>query len=66
MSECLAPKSLVNCNCTYTACDKRGNCCKCVTYHREHNQFPACFFSAAMERTHDRSFAALARDRGLL
>jgi len=27
-------------------------------------EFPACFFSAAAEKTYDRSFSALAKDRG--
>jgi hypothetical protein len=66
MSECLAPKSLVKCNCTYVTCDKRGNCCKCVSFHNDRGEFPACFFSATAERTYDRSFACLVRDRGLL
>jgi len=66
MSDCLAPKSLVLCSCSYTACDKRGNCCKCVVYHRDRGELPGCFFSEAAERTFDRSFASLAKDRGLL
>lgn len=54
-----------NCACTYTACARRGNCCQCVAYHRGSDQFPACFFSAATERSHDRSFKMLLKDRGL-
>ena len=50
------------CNCTYD-CSKKGHCCECLAYHRGMNQFPACFFSARAEKTYDRSFAALVRDR---
>ena len=66
MSDCLAPKSLAKCTCTYTACDKRGNCCKCVAFHRDLGEIPGCFFTPSAERSYDRSFAALAKDRGLL
>lgn len=62
--ECISSRSLQHCTCTYTACDKRGNCCKCVTYHRSRGEIPGCFFSAAAERTYDRSLARLCRDRG--
>ena len=50
------------CPCTYP-CERRGNCCACVAYHREVNEFPACFFTLAAERSHDRSFARLVQDR---
>jgi hypothetical protein len=53
---------LEGCNCTY-ACSKKGKCCECVTYHRGMGEFPACFFGAKAEKTYDRSFAALARER---
>jgi len=62
--ECIAPGNVKNCACTYTACDKRGNCCKCVDYHRRKNEIPGCFFTAAGERTWDRSFANFVKDRG--
>ena len=52
----------IECNCTYS-CGKHGKCCECVEYHRRSGEFPACFFSAASEKTWDRSFAELARDR---
>lgn len=48
-------KNLANCNCTYEACSKRGNCCECVAFHRKSNQIPACFFNAEEEATYDRS-----------
>ncbi len=50
------------CACTYP-CERRGNCCACVAYHRREDQFPACFFSPAAERGYDRSFARLVQDR---
>lgn len=63
MSECAQKtKNLKDCNCTYS-CSKKGNCCACLSYHRDMGQFPACFFSARAEAAYDRSFAALVRDR---
>lgn len=50
------------CACTY-ACDKRGNCCACVGFHAPQGEFPACFFSPDAERSYDRSFARLLKDR---
>ena len=50
------------CPCTYS-CDKNGKCCSCISYHLRSGQFPACFFSKEAEKTYDRSFAALIRDR---
>ena len=54
--------STMKCPCTYS-CGKRGKCCECVAYHRRSGEFPACFFSEKAERSYDRSFAALVRDR---
>ncbi len=51
-----------SCNCTYD-CSKKGRCCECLAFHRGMNEFPACLFSARAEKTYDRSFAALVRDR---
>ena len=63
MTECPQKSShLKECNCTYD-CSKKGLCCECISYHRGMGQFPACFFSARAEKTYDRSFAALVRDR---
>ncbi|HNX76782.1 MAG TPA: hypothetical protein PLM07_17105 [Candidatus Rifleibacterium sp.] len=45
------------CACTYS-CEKRHKCCECVAYHRKMRQIPGCFFSAAGEKTYDRSYAA--------
>jgi hypothetical protein len=55
-------KNLEMCTCTYS-CNKRGNCCECVAYHRKSNQIPGCFFSKEGEATYDRSIAALAREQ---
>ncbi len=63
MAQCTAAKIAETCACTYS-CSKRGKCCECVTYHNSMKEFPACFFSAKMEKTYDRSFEALCRDRG--
>lgn len=57
--------NIQSCTCTYP-CDKRGNCCECVAYHRGKGQVPGCFFSKAGEATYDRSVAALARDHGVV
>jgi len=53
----------MKCPCTYD-CSKQGHCCACIAYHLRVGEFPACFFSAAAEKTYDRSFAALEKDRG--
>jgi hypothetical protein len=63
MNECVASRTLEHCTCTYLSCDKRGHCCKCVAYHNRKGEIPGCFFSTEAERTYDRSFARLARDR---
>lgn len=61
--ECISTRTLEHCTCTYTSCDKRGNCCKCVLYHREKGQIPGCFFSLEGERTYDRSLRNFIKDR---
>jgi len=58
---CETNKSM-NCPCTYS-CDRHGKCCACVAYHTRDGEFPACFFSKAAEKTYDRSFRALCKDR---
>ena len=57
--------NIQNCTCTYP-CDKRGNCCECVAYHRGKGQVPGCFFSKEGEATYDRSIKALARDHSII
>ena len=52
----------IKCNCTYS-CSKHGKCCECVAYHRGSGEFRACFFSDKAEKTYDRSFSALIKDR---
>ena len=52
----------MKCPCTYN-CGNRWKCCACVANHVGAGEFPACFFSKEMERTYDRSFNALRRDR---
>ena len=48
-------KNLVNCNCSYDPCSRKGICCECIAYHRSNKELPACFFSNEIERTYDRS-----------
>jgi hypothetical protein len=56
-------KNLEGCNCTYEPCSRKGRCCECVRYHVTMKQLPACAFSAAAERTFDRSFAKFVEDQ---
>jgi len=51
------------CSCTYPGCPRHGVCCECIAYHNRAGEFPGCFFSEAGERTYDRSFENLVRDR---
>ena len=44
----------IECNCTYS-CEKKGLCCKCISYHRNRGELPACYFPDNIERTYDRS-----------
>lgn len=44
-----------SCPCTYMSCERRGNCCACVAYHRDKNQMVACYFTPELERTYDRA-----------
>ena len=50
------------CACTYS-CGKRQKCCECVAYHRNMGEIPGCFFSAAGEKTYDRSIQAFIKDK---
>ncbi len=61
--ECISSKTIEHCTCTYTSCDKRGNCCRCVLYHRQKGQIPGCFFTAKGERAYDRSLENFMKDR---
>ncbi len=51
------------CTCSFS-CGRHGECWGCVAYHIKNNNFPACFFTPAAERTGDRSLSALIKDRG--
>ena len=62
--ECVSSGPASHCSCTYTACDKRGNCCKCVIFHRDRDEIPGCFFTSAGERRYDRSKRNFVRDCG--
>jgi hypothetical protein len=55
--ECKKEQNLKNCNCSYD-CKKKGICCECIKYHREHNELPACYFDSTTEKTYDRSVKA--------
>lgn len=61
--DCKKPKNLAACNCTYEPCPRKGLCCQCLAYHRDHGELPACFFSEQAEKTFDRSIAAFLRDQ---
>lgn len=61
--ECKKDENKVECSCTALSCSKRGVCCDCVKYHRERQEIPGCFFSAAAERTWDRSVANFVRNQ---
>jgi hypothetical protein len=64
MSGCDNKKKSGSCSCTYPSCSRHGKCCECVAYHRASEEIPGCFFSAAAERTYDRSIEAFTKDRG--
>jgi len=53
--ECKMEKNNPHCNCTYEPCSRKGKCCDCLHYHREHDELPACFFNREQERTYNRS-----------
>ena len=56
MSDCPnLEENLKNCNCTYTACGKRGKCCECLRSHLRAGELPGCCFPPEVEKTYDRS-----------
>jgi len=63
MKACSSEKNAKSCNCTYP-CPRKGLCCECLAYHRDIGELPACYFSAAAERTYDRSVENYLRSRG--
>ena len=57
MADCANLKAnLNNCNCTWSGCPRKGQCCECLQYHLAHEELPACCFPTEVERTYDRSF----------
>ena len=56
-------KNKAECPCTYP-CDKKGYCCECIRHHREKGELPACYFSAEVEKTYDRSIKKFIEERG--
>lgn len=62
MVECSIEENKKQCNCTYS-CSKKGLCCKCISYHRNRNELPACYFSAEDEKTYDRSIENFMRNK---
>jgi len=55
--ECQIEVNKAKCTCTYEPCERKGNCCKCVSYHRALDELPGCFFPPEIEMTYDRSIA---------
>lgn len=53
--ECKKEKNMINCNCSYEPCSRKGLCCECIEYHLKSNEMPACFFPDDVEKTYDRS-----------
>ena len=54
--ECKKEDNLINCNCSYDPCSRKGICCECIRYHVKSRQLPGCCFPDAAEKTYDRSF----------
>jgi hypothetical protein len=59
--ECNREKNLEICNCTYDPCDRKGYCCRCISYHLKMRELPGCCFPSGAESTYDRSFEHFAR-----
>lgn len=55
--------NLKDCGCTYPSCEKKGQCCECIRFHRERGELPGCLFPAEAERTYDRSVENLVSSR---
>jgi len=53
--DCNTTKNKKTCACTYEPCERKGNCCACVRYHRARGELTACFFPRDIEATYDRS-----------
>ncbi len=62
MADCKNFESnMARCNCSYEPCSRKGHCCECIAYHQRNGELPACYFPDSVERTYDRSVAALVR-----
>jgi hypothetical protein len=60
-SQCQPTKNMQECNCSYVPCERKGQCCECLRYHRALGELPACVFPDDVERSFDRSYACFAR-----
>ncbi|MEO0073801.1 MAG: DUF6485 family protein [candidate division WOR-3 bacterium] len=60
---CSIDRNKAACTCTYEPCSRKGKCCECIAYHRRSGELPGCFFSAATEKTYDRSIENFIRSR---
>jgi len=61
--DCRKEENLKECPCTYPNCPRKGVCCKCIQYHLQRNELPACCFSKEAEATYDRSFENFFKDK---
>ncbi len=61
--DCSLKTNRQNCNCTYEPCSRKGKCCECISYHRESDELPACYFTPEVERAYDRSVASFVASR---
>ncbi len=61
--QCHLEKNCGRCNCTYEPCARKGQCCECIAYHRTAGELPACYFSAAAEKSYDRSISRFLKDQ---
>ena len=52
-----------HCACTNNACPSWGDCRPCVARHRDRKEIPGCFFTAAGEKTYDRSVENFIKDQ---
>jgi hypothetical protein len=53
---CLVEKNKSRCPCTYETCERKGQCCECVSFHRRMEELPGCYFTPEGERSYDRSY----------
>jgi hypothetical protein len=56
-------KNAERCTCSYPGCPRHGICCECIVYHRRMDELPACYFTAAEERTYNRSIGYFVESR---